>query len=100
MIVHIYFYCLSFIIFTTLGFPLNLTLTDYNNPQANHFLDAEIVEDILIASAMVQGIEFYDISDPRQLNHLTNFNLGSGGGGGGGAADATVFLSASFFFSR
>jgi len=84
MAAHIYICLLSVIIFTTSGFPLNLTLTDYNNPQANHFLDAEIVEDILIASAMVQGIEFYDISDPRQLNHLTNFNLGSGGGGGGG----------------
>ena len=82
MVSHIYIYFLSFIIFTTVGFPLNLTLTDYHNPQANHFLDAEIVGDILIASAMVQGIEFYNISDPGQLNHLTNFNLGSGGGGG------------------
>jgi len=83
MATHIYIYFLSFIIFTTVGFPLNLTLTDYHNPLANHFLDAEIVGDILIASAMVQGIEFYDISNPDQLNHLTNFNLGSGGGGGG-----------------
>ena len=81
---HIYIYFLSFIIFTTVGFPLNLTLTDYHNPQANHFLDAEIVGDILIASAMVQGIEFYNISNPGQLNHLTNFNLSGGGGGGGG----------------
>ena len=79
---HIYIYFLSFIIFTTVGFPLNLTLTDYHNPQANHFLDAEIVGDILIASAMVQGIEFYDISNPGNLNHLTNFNLSGGGGGG------------------
>ena len=71
---HIYIYFLSFIIFTTVGFPLNLTLTDYHNPQANHFLDAEIVGDILIASAIVQGIEFYDISNPGNLNHLTNFN--------------------------
>ena len=71
---HVYIYFLSFIIFTTVGFPLNLTLTDYHNPQANHFLDAEIVGDILIASAIVQGIEFYDISNPGNLNHLTNFN--------------------------
>ena len=81
MAFRIYTYLLSVIIFTTSGFPLNLTLTDYNNPQANHFLDAEIVGDILIASAMVQGIEFYNISNPDQLNHLTNFNLSSGGGG-------------------
>ena len=81
---HIYIYFLSFIILTTLGFPLNLTLTDYHNPQANHILDAEIVGDVLIVSAMVQGIEFYDISNSGELNHLTNFNLTSGGGGGGG----------------
>ena len=31
---HIYLYFLSIIIVTTLGFPLNLTLTDYHNPQA------------------------------------------------------------------
>ena len=49
--------------------------------QANHFLDAEIVGDVLIASAMVQGIEFYNISNPGQLNHFTNFNLSGGGGG-------------------
>lgn len=85
---HIYIYFLSFFIFTGLGFPLNLTLTDYSNPQANHFLDAEIVENILIASAMVQGIEFYNISNPGQLDHLTNFNLSSGGGGGGGGTKA------------
>jgi hypothetical protein len=81
---HIYIYFLSIIILTTLGFPLNLTLTDYHNPQANHILDAEIVGDVLIISAMVQGIEFYDISNPGALNHLTNFNLTSGGGVGGG----------------
>lgn len=81
---HSYIYFLSIIIFTTLGFPLNLTLTDYHNPQANHILDAEIVGDVLIVSAMVQGIEFYDISNSGELNHLTNFNLTSGGGGGGG----------------
>ena len=81
---HIYPYFLSIIIFTTLGFPLNLTLTDYHNPQANHILDAEIVDNVLIISAMVQGIEFYDISNPGELNHLTNFNLTNGGGGGGG----------------
>jgi len=45
---HIYPYFLSIIIFTTLGFPLNLTLTDYHNPQANHILDiVHIVNTIL-----------------------------------------------------
>jgi len=81
---HIYIYFSSLLLIINLGFPLNLTLTDYSNPQANHFLDAEIVGDVLIASAMIQGIEFYNIANPGQLNHLTNFNLSSGGGGGGG----------------
>ncbi|MDP6570630.1 MAG: hypothetical protein QF472_07105 [Candidatus Marinimicrobia bacterium] len=65
------------------GYSLNLTITDYHDPVANHILDAEVAGDILIISAMVQGIEFYDISNPAQLNHLTNFNLGGGGWGGG-----------------
>ena len=65
-------------------YSLNLSLTDYHNPVANHILDAEVVGNTLIISAMVQGIEFYDISNPTQLNHLTNFTLSSGGGGWGG----------------
>ena len=64
--------------------PLNLTLHDYDNPSASHILDADIQEDLLIISGMVGGIEFYDISNPEILNHLTSFNLSSGGGGGGG----------------
>jgi len=64
--------------------PLNITLTDYHDPAANHILDAEVVDDILIVSAMIQGIEFYNISNSGQLNHLTNFTLSSGGGGQGG----------------
>ena len=64
------------------GFSLNLTLKDYHDPAANHILDAEVVDDVLIVSAMVQGIEFYDISNAEELNHLTNFTLASGGGGG------------------
>ena len=84
MVSHIYAFFLPFIIFTTLVFPLNLTLTDYHDPVANHILDAEVVDDILIVSAMIQGIEFYNISNPANLNHLTNFTLSSGGGGGGG----------------
>jgi hypothetical protein len=60
---------------------LNLTLHDYHNPSASHILDAEIINDILIVTGMVGGIEFYDISNPEVLNHLTSFNLSSGGGG-------------------
>ena len=63
---------------------LNLTLHDYHNPSASHILDAEIINDILIVTGMVGGIEFYDISNPEVLNHLTSFNLSGGGGGGGG----------------
>ena len=76
-------------IFST-AFSLNLTLTDYHDPVANHILDAEVINDILIISAMVQGIEFYDISDPQSLNHLTNFTLSSGGGWGNNAKSNCV----------
>ena len=71
--------------FLNLIFGLNLTLHDFDNPSANHILDADIVDDLLIVSGMLGGIEFYDISTPQSLNHLTSFNLPSGGGGGGGS---------------
>ena len=61
------------------GYSLNLTITDYHDPQANHILDAEIYENTLIISAMVQGIEFYDISGDGQLNHIDHFTLGQNG---------------------
>ena len=61
------------------GYSLNLTITDYHDPQANHILDAEIYENTLIISAMVQGIEFYDISIGGQLNHIDHFTLGQNG---------------------
>ena len=61
-------------------FSLNLSLTDYHDPQATHILDAEIINDILIVTGMVGGIEFYNISNPEILDHLTSFNLSSGGG--------------------
>ena len=59
----------------------NLTLHDYDNPSASHILDVEIIDDLLIVSGMIGGIEFYDISDPEFLNHLDNLQLSSGGGG-------------------
>ena len=67
-----------FILFSW-GYSLNLTITDYHDPQANHILDAEIYENTLIISAMVQGIEFYDISSGGQLNHIDHFTLGQNG---------------------
>ena len=51
-------------------FSMNLSLHDYDNPSANHILDTEITDDILIVSGMLGGIEFYDISNPEVLNHL------------------------------
>ena len=67
-------------------FPLNLTLYDYDNPSANHILDIELQDerDLLIVSGMLGGIEFYDISNPQNLNHLDNLQLSGGGGGGQG----------------
>ena len=76
-------YYLAYISFL---FSLNLSLHDYDNPSATHILDAEVFEDLLIVVGMIGGIEFYDISNPQSLNHLTSFNLSSGGGGGGGGA--------------
>jgi len=61
------------------SYALNLTITDYHDPQANHILDAEVYENTLIISAMIQGIEFYDISDGGQLNHIDHFTLGQNG---------------------
>ena len=67
-----------FILMYSFCFGLNLTLTDYHDPIANHFLDAKIIDNTLIASGMVQGVEFYNISNPSNLDHLTNFSFGQG----------------------
>ena len=58
------------LILLSYGLSLNLTLTDYHDPQANHILDAEVHGNTLIISAMIQGIEFYDISNGGILNHI------------------------------
>ncbi len=71
-----------FLYLVSISFSLNLSLIDYHDPAANHILDSEIINDILIVSGLIQGIEFYDISN-NTLNHLTNFNLSNSGGGGG-----------------
>ena len=62
-----------------ISYALNLTITDYHDPQANHILDTEVYENTLIISAMIQGIEFYDISNGGQLNHIDHFTLGQNG---------------------
>ena len=70
---------ISFVLFlVSICSALNLTLTDYHDPAANHILDAEIVDNTLIISAMVQGIEFYDVTVGGNLNHLSHFTLGGG----------------------
>ena len=78
-------YCIQFL-FVLLGFSfcLNLTILDYDNPSASHILDADVEDDLLIVSGYIGGIEFYDISDPSILSHLSTHSLSSGGGGGGG----------------
>ena len=64
------------LILLSYGLSLNLTLTDYHDPQANHILDAEVHGNTLIISAMIQGIEFYDISNGGELDHIDHFSLG------------------------
>ena len=75
----------------------NLTLHDYDNPSASHILDATIQDDLLIVSGMLGGIEFYDISNPEILNHLTNLQL-SGGGGGGGTKPNCILTSGDYAY--
>ena len=61
---------------------LNLTLHDYDDPSVDHISDAEIINDVLIVTGLFGGIDFYDISNPEELNHLRNFSLNNNGGGG------------------
>tara|TARA_Y100000996_G_scaffold33772_1_gene23773 strand:- start:313 stop:1764 length:1452 start_codon:yes stop_codon:yes gene_type:complete len=85
IIIHSFFV----ILLSSLLFPKNLTLYDFDNPSASHILDTEIIDNILIVSGMIGGIEFYDISNPEVLNHLTTLQLSSGGGGGGQGGGGT-----------
>ena len=95
---HFAIICISLINIFSATYALNLSLSDYHNPTANHILDAEVVGDILIISAMVQGIEFYDVSIPENLNHLTNFTLSNGGGWGGGIKSNCVRASGNYAY--
>ena len=58
------------VVFIALSSGLNLSLLDYHNPSATHILDAEVIDDLLIVTGMIGGIEFYDISNPEILNHF------------------------------
>ena len=78
-------------------FSMNLTLHDYDNPSATHILDSDIIDDLLIVSGMIGGIEFYDISNREVLNHLSTLNL-SGGGGGGGAKPNCVKAAGNYAY--
>ena len=62
----------------------NLTIHNTYDPISRELLDAEIVGNTLILPGNLQGIEFYDISDPQIPVHLDNLQIQGGGGGGGG----------------
>jgi len=92
IVINFFFIILS----STLLFPKNLTLHDYDNPSASHILDVEIPDDnqnLLIVSGMLGGIEFYDISNPQVLNHLDNLQLTGGGQGGGGGTKPNCIVA-------
>lgn len=61
----------------------NLIIHNTYDPTARELLDAEIVGNTLILPGNLQGIEFYDISNPQTPVHLDNLQLQGGGGGGG-----------------
>ena len=61
----------------------NLNIHNTYDPTSRELLDAEIVGNTLILPGNLQGIEFYDISNPQTPVHLDNLQLQGGGGGGG-----------------
>ena len=65
-------------------FGKNLTIYGTYDPTSRELLDAEIVGNTLILPGNLQGIEFYDISNPEVPVHLNNLQIQGGGGGGGG----------------
>ena len=88
-------YILAIFLFSSFNFSMNLSLVDFDDPSAHHILDAEIINDVLIVSGMIGGIEFYDISNPYNLNHLDNLTLSGGGGGGQGGGTKPNCITAS-----
>ena len=73
---------ITIIINGTLLFGLNLILHDYDDPSVDHISDIDYIDNTLIVTGLFGGIDFYDISNPTQLNHLRNFTLNNNGGGG------------------
>ncbi|SVD95984.1 uncharacterized protein METZ01_LOCUS448838, partial [marine metagenome] len=51
-------------------FGKNLTIQNTYDPTSRELLDAEIVGNTLILPGNLQGIEFYDISNPQTPVHL------------------------------
>jgi hypothetical protein len=73
---------ITIIITSSLLNGLNLILHDYDDPSVDHISDIDYINNVLIVTGLFGGIDFYDISNPTQLNHLRNFTLNNNGGGG------------------
>ena len=73
---------ITIIIKSTLLNGLNLILHDYEDPSVDHISDIDYIDNTLIVTGLFGGIDFYDISNPTQLNHIRNFTLNNNGGGG------------------
>ena len=73
---------ITIIINSTLLNGLNLILHDYEDPSVDHISDIDYIDNTLIVTGLFGGIDFYDISNPTQLNHIRNFTLNNNGGGG------------------
>jgi len=61
----------------------NLIIHNTYDPTARELLDAEIIGNTLILPGNLQGIEFYNISNPQNPVRLDNLQIQGGGGGGG-----------------
>ena len=60
---------------------MNLYIHGTYDPTSRELLDAEIVGNVLILPGNLQGIEFYNISNPQFPIHLNNLQIQGGGGG-------------------
>ena len=78
----VYRIIIMIILHVTFLIGLNLRLHDYDDPSVDHISDIDYINNILIVTGLFGGIDFYDISNPEQLNHLRNFTLNNNGGGG------------------
>ena len=67
-------------LFVSQGEGKNLIIHNTYDPTVRELLDVEIVGNTLIIPGNLQGIEFYDISNPQTPVHLTNFQIPGGSG--------------------